>query len=606
MSKMESERLFVKTLTKTLKRTLCEEINENDKGLEFNLKGWVMHYRDHGSLIFIDLRDYSGTIQIVFDETISPQSFKTAKKIRNEFVVSVLGVVRIRPSGTENPHLKTGKIEIEARSVELLNDCETLPFQIEEEKEAGVNELMRLKYRYLDLRRKKLKENIIFRSNFTFSIRNFLQKKGFFDIETPFLTKSTPEGSRDFLVPSRLNIGSFYALPQSPQLFKQILMVSGFERYYQIVRCFRDEDLRADRQPEFTQLDMEMSFVNKDDILSLTEELLSGVFGELLNIKLNLPFPRLNYDDAMDTYGSDKPDTRFEMTLKKLSHIFVNSSFNLFKDTITGGGEVKGICLKTGSNLLSRKDIDELVSFAKEFGAKGLAWTKVGENKTFDGGISKFISIGERSNLINELNAENGDMIFYQADLKRIANAVLGKLRVHLAKKFNLIPKSKFNFLWVVNFPLFEYSEEEKKIVSVHHPFTSPKLSDIDILISDPLKARSESYDFVLNGEEIGGGSIRIHKKELQEQIFKILKITPENARLKFGFLLDALSFGAPPHGGIAFGIDRILMLLRNENSIRDVIAFPKTQKAYCPLTDTPSKIESMQLREVGISLLKK
>ncbi len=582
-------------------RTLCEEVGESDTGKEFTFKGWVMHYRDHGGLIFIDLRDYSGILQIVFDENIDKESFIVAKKLKNEYVVSVTGTVRKRPEGTANPALKTGGIELLAKSLQILNACETLPFQIDEESE--VNEFTRLKYRYLDLRSKRLKDNLIFRSKFTHLIREFLNAKGFFDIETPFLTKSTPEGSRDFLVPSRLNHGHFFALPQSPQLFKQILMVSGFERYYQIVRCFRDEDLRADRQPEFTQIDMEMSFVETEDVISVTEELFASLFNKLLGIELERPFKVLDYDEAMDKYGSDKPDTRFGLVINNLTDIFAGSQLNVFKDNIQKGGAVKAVCLPNGSNLLSRKDIDELLNTVKDFGAKGLAWTKVGENGILEGGISKFISDDERNKTVSRLAAKNGDIIFYQSDSKKIAENVLGRLRLHLAKKYNLIPEGRFDILWVVNFPLFEYSEEEKKIVAVHHPFTSPAQKDLDRLEKNPLSVKSDSYDLVLNGEEIGGGSIRIHDSKLQGKIFEILSISPEDAKLKFGFLLDALSFGAPPHGGIAFGVDRILMLLRNENSIRDVIAFPKTQKAYCPLTDAPSSIKDVQLKELGIKL---
>ena len=582
-------------------RTLCEDIKESDIGKEFTFKGWVMHYRDHGGLIFIDLRDYSGILQIVFDENIEGGSFKTAKKLRNEYVIAVSGTVRKRPEGTENDTLKTGSLELAAKTVEILNTCEVLPFQIDEESE--VNEFTRLKYRYLDLRSKRLKDNLIFRSKFTHLVREFLDGKGFFDIETPFLTKSTPEGSRDFLVPSRLNNGRFFALPQSPQLFKQILMVGGFERYYQIVRCFRDEDLRADRQPEFTQLDMEMSFVENKDVISITEELFAMLFDKLLNIKIERPFKVLDYDEAMDKYGSDKPDTRFELIIRSLTNVFENSALNVFKENIKNGGVIKAVCLPDGANLLSRKDIDELLNTAKDFGAKGLAWTKVSENNALEGGISKFISDEERNNLIKVTGAKNGDIIFYQSDSKKTAENVLGRLRLHLAKKYNLINKDRLDLLWVVNFPLFEYSEEEKKIVAVHHPFTSPAIKDIEKLETDPLSVKSDSYDLVLNGEEIGGGSIRIHNSKLQETIFKILSISPEDAKIKFGFLLDALSFGAPPHGGIAFGLDRILMILRNEESIRDVIAFPKTQKAYCPLTDAPSGVNTIQLRELGIKL---
>ena len=588
------------TLNNSL-RTLCEDIDESDIGIEFTFKGWVMHYRDHGGLIFIDLRDYSGILQIVFDENIDNKSFRNAKKIKNEYVVSITGTVRKRPGGTENAGLKTGGIELLAKSVEVLNTCEALPFQIDEESE--VNEFTRLKYRYLDLRSKRLKDNLIFRSKFTHLIREFLNKKGFFDIETPFLTKSTPEGSRDFLVPSRLNHGHFFALPQSPQLFKQILMVSGFERYYQIVRCFRDEDLRADRQPEFTQLDMEMSFIETEDVISVTEELFAYVFNKLLGIGLERPFKVLDYEEAMDKYGSDKPDTRFGLIINNLTDVFAGSQLNVFKDNIQKGGVVKAVCLPDGSNLLSRKDIDELLSVVKDFGAKGLAWTKVGENGLFEGGISKFISDDERNRTVARLEAKNGDIIFYQSDSKKTAENVLGRLRLHLAKKYRLIPEGRFDLLWVVNFPLFEYSEEEKRIVSVHHPFTSPAKKDLDRLEKNPLSVKSDSYDLVLNGEEIGGGSIRIHDPELQGKIFEILSISPEDAKLKFGFLLDALGFGAPPHGGIAFGVDRILMILRNESSIRDVIAFPKTQKAYCPLSDAPSAVKDVQLKELGIKL---
>ncbi len=582
-------------------RTLCEGVSESDTGKEFTFKGWVMHYRDHGGLIFIDLRDYSGILQIVFDENIDKESFIVAKKLKNEYVVSITGTVRKRPEGTANPALKTGGIELISKSVQILNACETLPFQIDEESE--VNEFTRLKYRYLDLRSKRLKDNLIFRSKFTYLIREFLNNKGFFDIETPFLTKSTPEGSRDFLVPSRLNHGHFFALPQSPQLFKQILMVSGFERYYQIVRCFRDEDLRADRQPEFTQLDMEMSFVETEDVISVTEELFASLFNKLLGIELERPFKVLDYDEAMDKYGSDKPDTRFGLIINNLTDIFAGSQLNVFKDNIQKGGAVKAVCLPDGSNLLSRKDIDELLNTVKDFGAKGLAWTKVGENGILEGGISKFISDDERNKAVSRLAAKNGDIIFYQSDSKKIAENVLGRLRLHLAKKYNLIQEGRLDILWVVNFPLFEYSEEEKKIVAVHHPFTSPAKKDLVRLENDPLSVKSDSYDLVLNGEEIGGGSIRIHDTKLQGKIFEILSISPEDAKLKFGFLLDALSFGAPPHGGIAFGVDRILMLLRNENSIRDVIAFPKTQKAYCPLSDAPSFVKDVQLKELGIKL---
>jgi aspartyl-tRNA synthetase len=582
-------------------RTLCEDIKESDIGKEFTFKGWVMHYRDHGGLIFIDLRDYSGILQIVFDENIEGGSFKTAKKLRNEYVVAVSGAVRKRPEGTENDTLKTGSLELAAKAVEILNTCEVLPFQIDEESE--VNEFTRLKYRYLDLRSKRLKDNLIFRSKFTHLVREFLNGKGFFDIETPFLTKSTPEGSRDFLVPSRLNNGRFFALPQSPQLFKQILMVGGFERYYQIVKCFRDEDLRADRQPEFTQLDMEMSFVENRDVISIAEELFAMLFEKLLNIKIERPFKVLDYDEAMDKYGSDKPDTRFELIIHNLTNVFEKSAMNVFKENIKNGGVIKAVCLPNGANLLSRKDIDELLNTAKDFGAKGLAWTKVSENNALEGGISKFISDEERSKLIAATGVKNGDIIFYQSDSKKTAENVLGRLRLHLAKKYNLINKDSLDLLWVVNFPLFEYSEEEKKIVAVHHPFTSPAVKDIEKLETDPLSVKSDSYDLVLNGEEIGGGSIRIHNSKLQETIFKILSISPEDAKIKFGFLLDALSFGAPPHGGIAFGLDRILMILRNEESIRDVIAFPKTQKAYCPLTDAPSEVNMIQLKELGIKL---
>lgn len=582
-------------------RTRCGEISSRDTGKNFVFKGWVMHYRDHGGLIFIDLRDNSGTLQVVFDEETAKEAFGTAKKLKNEFVISVSGAIRKRPEGTENKVLKTGEIELLANSINILNACDVLPFQIDEEGE--VNEFTRLKYRYIDLRSNRLRENIIFRSKFAHAVREFLNGKEFLDIETPFLTKSTPEGSRDFLVPSRLSSGHFFALPQSPQLFKQILMVSGFEKYYQIVRCFRDEDLRADRQPEFTQLDMEMSFVEIKDVMSVAEELFSYLFKQLMNIELKRPFIAMDYDEAISRYGSDKPDTRFGLELRNLTHVFSDTSMNVFKENIARGGVIKAICFESGSGLISRKDIDDLLSVVKDFGGKGLAWTKVGENNSLEGGISKFISDAERASLIKEMSAKNGDIIFYQSDTEKNAGNILGRLRLYLAKKYNLIPEGKLNILWVVNFPLFEYSEEEKKVVSVHHPFTSPSKDTIGLLESQPLSVKSDSYDLVLNGEEIGGGSIRIHNREMQGKIFDILSISKEDAKLKFGFLLDALSYGAPPHGGIAFGIDRILMLLRNESSIRDVIAFPKTQKGYCPLSDAPSPVRETQLRELGIRL---
>jgi len=457
-----TDREVLNKIMEKCNRTLCENINEKGIGKEYTLKGWVMRHRDHGGLIFIDLRDYSGIIQIVFDENIEKDLFAIAKKLKNEYVLSVTGIVRKRPEGTENEQLKTGKIELLVNSAIILNTCETLPFQIEEETE--VNELIRLKYRYLDLRRKGLKDNLIFRSKFTFLIREFLNKRGFLDIETPFLTKSTPEGSRDFLVPSRLNRGHFFALPQSPQLFKQILMVSGFEKYYQIVRCFRDEDLRADRQPEFTQLDMEMSFVEMDDIMAVTEEFFVNIFETLLDIKINIPFKILDYEEAMDKYGSDKPDTRFELTIACLSDVFANASLNVFRDALHKGGTIKAICLPNGANILSRKDIDGLLSIIKDYGGKGLAWTKVGSDKALEGGISKFITDKERIELIEKLSAKNGDIIFYQADTKKIANSVLGKLRLYLAKNMGLSLRKLSIFCGLLTFHYLNTQKKKKRL----------------------------------------------------------------------------------------------------------------------------------------------
>ncbi len=595
-----------------LKRTrYCGHISEQDLGKEVILNGWVHRIRNHGGVIFIDLRDREGLIQCVVEEKTNPEVYELADRLRSEYVVSLRGTVRKRPPGTENPKLKTGNYEVVIEELEILNTSEILPFPIDEE--THLSEETKLKYRYLDLRRESMKENLLFRHIAYQVIRKVFLEEGFVEIETPFLTKSTPEGARDFLVPSRLHPGKFYALPQSPQLFKQVLMVAGFDRYFQIVKCLRDEDLRADRQPEFTQIDFEMSFVEEEDVMAFSERLIYSLFKELLGVELKLPFDRISYEYAMETYGSDKPDRRFGLELVDLTQVFKNTEFKVFRQAIESGGVVKAINFK-GSNL-SRKEIDELTQFVQSLGAKGLAWIKVEEDK-LNSPIVKFFSEEETRELLQRLRAERGDVIFFSADKREMVYRILGNLRLHIGKKYNLIDTSKFDIFWVVDFPLMEWDEEEKRFVSLHHPFTSPREEDIPILeralqTQDLWEkkrlvhsVRARAYDLVINGYEVGGGSIRIHRKDLQELVFKLLEIPEMEAREKFGFLLDALRFGAPPHGGLAFGLDRLIAIMRGLDSIRDVIAFPKTQKGICPLTGAPDYVEPKQLKELHIRVV--
>lgn len=579
------------------------ELNKDFIGKEVTVSGWVLRRRDHGGIIFLDLRDRSGLLQVVFEEDIDPQIHNLADSIRIEYVVSVRGKIRKRPEGMENPKISTGDIELVATDVEIHNTSKTPPFPLDEDL-SEVSEALRLKYRYLEMRSPEGLTPFIFRHKVNHSIREFLNSRGFLEIETPYLTKSTPEGARDYLVPSRLYPGKFYALPQSPQLFKQILMVAGVDRYYQIVRCFRDEDLRADRQPEFTQLDMEMSFVEEQDVMALIEELMSYIFEKNLGITLSTPFPVITFEKALEEYGTDRPDLRFDLKLQNLSELFKDSSFKVFRSALDAGGVVKGLKVPA---TFSRKELEDLTKFAQDLGAKGLAWIKYSKNgKTFEekwnSPIVKFFEPSVLERLVEVFKVEEEQVtFFFVADSKEIANLVLGELRKHIANKLNLIPQGVFTFTWVVDFPLFEWDAEENRLVSVHHPFTHPKEEDLPLLDTDPLKVRSKAYDLVLNGIEVGGGSIRIHRKDLQQKIFKLLSISEEEAEEKFGFLLSALEFGAPPHGGIAFGLDRLIMLMLGKKSIREVIAFPKTQRAQCLLTGAPAEVKIEQILELHL-----
>ncbi len=589
-------------------RIFIDQLSENLENHEVCLLGWVFRFRDQGGVIFVDLRDRYGIVQIVFEESHFKEDYKKASSIRNEYVLAIKGLVKKRSAETINPKLKTGNLEVYVKEFYILNTSKPLPFGLDEYSEVG--EEVRLKYRYLDLRRSEMQNAIIIRSKMNHSIRRFLEKQNFLEIETPVLNKSTPEGARDFLVPSRLSAGKFYALPQSPQIFKQILMTSGFERYYQIVKCFRDEDLRADRQPEFTQLDIEMSFVNEEMIMNLMEDLWRNVIQENFGISLPDPFPRITYKDAMEFYGTDRPDLRFEMKLIDVQDIAEQSDFQVFKNALNKKGRVKALCVK-GGGILSRKEIDDLTDWVKrDFRAGGLAWLKY-EQDGLKSAISKFFSPQLLESLAKRCNAEVGDIIFFGADKEKIVNDTLGNLRIHLAKKLNVIKEKQYACCWVVDFPLFEKNPETNQLESVHHPFTAPKEEDLEILYDDELFQKkgeqiySRAYDMVINGIEVGGGSIRIHKEDLQLLIFKKLGIEEKEAREKFGFLLDALSFGTPPHGGIAFGIDRILTIFLGKESIRDVIAFPKTQKGMCLMSGTPSEVDIKQLQELRIRVIK-
>ncbi len=577
----------------------CGELGAAAVGSRVRLSGWVQNWRDHGGVVFIDLRDRYGLTQVVFNPEKAPQAHATAHTLRSEFVLEVEGEVVPRPEGTVNPNLKTGEIEVMVEEVKILNRAKTPPFMIDETKEIGEN--LRLQYRYLDLRRQPLQEAIITRHRVTKIIRDYLDEQAFLEIETPVLTKSTPEGARDYLVPSRTNPGNFFALPQSPQLFKQLLMVSGFDRYFQIVKCFRDEDLRADRQPEFTQVDMEFSFVEPDDILGLVEGMIDAVFKGIKGIDTGTPYPRLSYAEALDRYGLDAPDTRFGMHLVDLGEVFAATSFKVFRSVLDKKGIIKGLNLKGGARL-SRKEIDDLLEVVKIYGAKGLAWIKINEDG-WQSPIVKFFEEAEIKALGEAMGAETGDLLLFVADKPSITNEALGRLRLHLGEKMGLIDENQLAFCWVVDFPMFEWDGQDKRYVAIHHPFTAPRDEDLEKLDSDPGAVRAKAYDLVLNGIEIGGGSIRIHDPEVQARVFSLLNISDEEAREKFGFLLDALAFGAPPHGGIAFGLDRLMMLLLGRSSIREVIAFPKTQKATCLMTGAPNTVSPKQLRELGIKL---
>ena len=574
-------------------------LTKNDIGKEVKLAGWVLRRRDHGGVIFVDLRDRTGFAQIVFNPQVNEEAHNKAQDLRSEFVISVVGKVRARSEEMINPKIPTGEIEVMVEKLELLNTSETPPFMLEDD--IDTNEEIRLKYRYLDLRRPKIFNNLYYRFLITNAFRKHLAENGFIDVETPILNKSTPEGARDFLVPSRLSAGDFYALPQSPQIFKQILMISGFDRYYQIAKCFRDEDLRADRQPEFTQVDIETSFLSTDEFLSIMEKVIADIVKEVYNIDLPLPLPRLSYKEAMENYGSDKPDTRFELKLINVEDAVRGCDFAVFKNALDNKFIIRCLNAKGGEKL-SRKDIDDFTKYVGIFGAKGLAWMRVTENG-LESNIVKFFSKENQNKILEITKAEKGDLLFFVADTPKITFDALGNLRLKVAEKLNLIDKDKLNFLWVVEFPLFEYDYKEKRISATHHPFTAPVPEDIAILESDTLKVRSDTYDLVLNGNEIGGGGQRIYDSSVQAKIFNLLGISEEKAKVRFGFLLDALKYGAPPMCGMAFGIDRVVMLLQKQESIREVIAFPKTQKGQCLMSGCPSTVDEEQLEELHLKV---
>ncbi len=580
----------------------CGDVGKEDLGNPITLMGWVQRKRDLGNLVFLSLRDRTGICQVVCSSDTYPEVHATARTIKPEYCVAIKGNVELRPEKMRNPRMKTGDIEVYAQRIDILSKSCTPPFVVEDGVE--VSDAMRLRYRYLDLRRPEVQANIILRHKAAMAARRFLDENGFIEVETPVLTRSTPEGARDYLVPSRVSPGHFYALPQSPQLFKQLLMVAGFDRYYQIVKCFRDEDLRADRQPEFTQIDMETSFLDMDDILDLSEGLISSIFKETIGLELSRPFKRLEYKDAIDLYGIDKPDTRFGMLLHDVSDSVKDSEFKVFSSTVNKGGVVKAINVKAPHSL-SRKDIDLLGDFVKDYGAKGIVWARLTKDG-WQSPIARFLKEKERWSIENSLDFDEGDLLIFVAGNHDVVNASLGNLRVHIAERLSLATKGTYNPLWIVRFPLLEWSEEEKRLLARHHPFTSPVEEDIPMLETEPLAVRARSYDLVINGFEVGGGSIRIHSRDLQQKMFSVLGISEEEGMRKFGFLLEALDYGAPPHGGIAFGLDRLVMLLAGASSLRDVIAFPKTQKAVCPLTGAPAEVEDKQIAELGIKVIKK
>lgn len=574
------------------------ELNKSNIGGEVTVSGWVSKRRDHGGLIFVDLRDRFGMTQIVFNPEKGKELHKEAEKIRLEYVLQVKGKVIPRPAGTENTKIPTGEIEVEALELKILNASEQSPFEISED--SFVSDDVRLKYRFLDLRRKVMQRNLKFRYDVSRLARTYFDDQGFMEVETPVLTKSTPEGARDYLVPARLSPGDFYALPQSPQLFKQLLMVSGIDRYYQLARCFRDEDLRADRQPEHTQIDVEMSFVSEENIITLIEGLLTLVFKNLLNVDLKKPFRRISYNDAMNRYGSDKPDLRYSLEMTDVTELFKDTGFKVFQDVIQAKGAIKALAVSGGAQF-SRKDMDDMTEHVKGFGAKGLVWMKRSASGEWESPVAKFFTPDTLEKITQTLNVKNGDAVFMVASDWRTTCFSLGALRSYLANKLKLIPEGKFELCWVVDFPMFEYSDEEKRLMALHHPFTAPKDEDIPKLKTDPASVCAKAYDIVLNGTEIGGGSIRIHDRGVQSQVFECLGIGEAEAQEKFGFLLKALSFGAPPHGGIAIGLDRLCAVLLGLESIRDVIAFPKTQKGTCLMTEAPGKVSPKQLKELHL-----
>ncbi|HSL41112.1 MAG TPA: aspartate--tRNA ligase [Desulforhopalus sp.] len=582
-----------------LRRThSCNDLGGGDVGRQVTLMGWVLRRRDHGGVIFIDLRDRWGITQVVFNPEVNPQVHAKAHQIRSEWVLAVRGKVVARPGDMANPKLHTGEIEVLVDTLQLLNTSETPPFPLDEEVE--VSDILRLQYRYLDLRRPEMAAKLVMRHKAVQAVRNYLNDHGFLDIETPMLTRSTPEGARDYLVPSRVNAGRFYALPQSPQLFKQLLMIAGMDRYYQIVKCFRDEDLRADRQPEFTQIDMELSFVDEEEIIAINEGMIAALFKETLGLELTPPFPRLTYSEAMNRFGTDRPDVRFAMELVDLTAIAAACSFKVFREVADRGGSVRAINA-TGCADFTRKELDLLTEFVAQFGAKGLAWVKIKEGGEWQSPIAKFFTAEEREAIAVATGAVVGDLLFFAADKNAAVFQVLSELRVELARRLGVLNRDDFRFVWVTDFPMMEYDEKEKRYQALHHPFTAPREEDVAKLASAPLEVLSRAYDLVLNGTEIGGGSIRIHRRELQAKVLEVLGIGAAEAEEKFGFLLRALELGAPPHGGIAFGLDRLLMLITGSDSIRQVIAFPKTQKATCPLTEAPAAVARRQLTELHI-----
>ena len=584
-----------------LKRTCrCAELSEKNIGQEVTVMGWVQKTRNTGGLIFVDLRDRSGLLQINFqEEKLGQELFDKAYKLRSEFVIAVVGTVVAREGGI-NKNLPTGAIEVVATQLRVLSEAQTPPFPIEEN--IKTKEELRLKYRYLDLRRPDLQRNLIMRSKIATLTRQFLADEGFLEIETPMLNKSTPEGARDYLVPSRVHPGCFYALPQSPQLFKQLLMCSGYDRYFQLARCFRDEDLRADRQPEFTQIDMELSFVDEDDVMDVNERLLQKLFKEILDVDIELPIQRMTWQEAMDRFGSDKPDLRFGMELTDVSDVVKGCGFGVFTGALENGGSVRGINAK-GQGGMPRKKIDALVKFAKDFGAKGLAYLCINEDGTYKSSFAKFMTEDELHALVEKMDGQPGDLLLFAADKNKVVYDVLGNLRLELARQLELLDKNEYRFLWVTEFPQFEYSEEEQRYVAMHHPFTMPMEEDLELLETEPGKVRARAYDIVLNGTEIGGGSIRIHQDDIQERMFEALGFTKESAYEQFGFLMNAFKYGVPPHAGLAYGLDRLVMLMAKQDSIRDVIAFPKVKDASCLMTEAPSRVDDKQLEELCIGI---